>query len=170
MPITTLTEFHHWLLAEEPISVPFILLESGDFPRLDCAARIARHLNEYDDNSGGNWIAPDPEVIHAIGADPAQRRLLGLTDLPPGTRPTDPAHIHEVLRALARRGHIIINHPEGRRALIEEPRGFRAALGIPESDGEGFHIILDPVGFPHQCLAAIVGDSFLEWLHHRNAA
>lgn len=170
MPITTLTEFHHWLLTEEPAGAPFILLETGEFPRLECAARIARHLNEYDDDSVGNWIAPTPEVIHAIAADPAQRRLLGLTDLPSASRSTDPHGIREVLRALARRGHIVINHPEGRRALMSEPRGFRAALGLPEADGSDFHIILDPAGFPHQCLAPILGDSFLEWLHHRDAA
>ena len=170
MPITTLTEFHHWLLAEEPSGAPFILLDTGDFPRLDCASRIARHLNEYDDGSGGNWIAPHPGVIHAIAADPAQRRLLGLADTPEGFRATDPAGLRRIIRALAQRGHVVINHPEGRRALIDEPRGFRAALGLPESDGSGFHIILDPSGFPQQCLAPIVGDSFLEWLHQRDAA
>lgn len=169
MPITTLTEFHHWLLAEEANGAPFILLETGELPRSACAAKIAHHLNEFDDDSGGNWVSLDSEVIHAIAVDPAQGRLIGLDDARIENSPTSASGIQRVIRALARRGHIVINHPEATAALAEEPNGFRAALGLPPSGGDGFHIILDPGGFPSQCLAPLVADSFLEWLHHRQA-
>ncbi|MBB5351637.1 hypothetical protein HNR46_001876 [Haloferula luteola] len=170
MPISTLTDFHHWLLAEETAGAPFILLDTGDVARPACAAAIARHLNEFDESSGGNWVSLGSEVIETIAADPAQRRLLGLVDsAPSGPTPhIDP--ITSVLVALAHRGRIVINHPSATDLLAEIPHGFRAALGLPGDGGEHFHIILDPNGFPQRCLAPLVADSFLEWLHHQQAA
>lgn len=170
MPVTTLTEFHHWLLAEEAVGAPFILLDTGEMPRSSCAANIAKHLNEFDEASGGNWVALDPQVIHAIAADPAQRRLLGVNGPVPEPNPTSPEGIGRILAALANRGHIVINHPAAFDAVGDHPRGFRAALGMPARGGEGYHIIIDPSGFPARCLAPLVADSFLEWVHHVRAA
>ncbi|GAA5482826.1 hypothetical protein [Haloferula sargassicola] len=169
MPVTTLTDFHHWLLADVSEGAPFILLDTGELSRPSCAAAIARHLNEFDESSGGNWIALDAAVIETIAADAAQRRLIGLGE--PTVSPAgDPANVGEVLVALARRGHIVINHAGAFIALAGDPRGFKAALGLPESGGEGYHIILDPSGFPSRCLAPLVADSFLEWFNHLQAA
>ncbi len=165
MPITTLTDFHHWLLAEETDGAPFILLETGDLPRTSCAAAVARHLNEFDETSGGNWVALDSEVIQAIANDPAQRKLIGLN----GDTASPPC-LAEVFAALARRGHIVINHPGAKKTLAGHRLGFLAALGVPPNGGEGFHIILDPNAFPARCLAPLIADIFLEWFNHLTSA
>ena len=44
MPVATLTEFHHWLLADDSTGAPFIVLETTEGSPLGCAATVARHL------------------------------------------------------------------------------------------------------------------------------
>ncbi|MEM1083033.1 MAG: hypothetical protein AAGI48_02840 [Verrucomicrobiota bacterium] len=165
MPITTLTEFHHWLLAEEESGAPYILLHSEGGP-LGCAAAVARQLNEFDEESGGNWIALSSEVVHAIAADPAQRRLLGVPDACPNCPPTSRCGIKKVLQAIARRGHVVFDDPLAADAESDQSRCFRAALGVP-SEPENYHIILNPERFHARCLAPLIADSFLEWTTNR---
>lgn len=177
MPITTLTEFHHWLLADsrsdgfrpltEPSSFPFVLLQTpGNGPN-ECAVKVARLLNEFDEESGGNWIALSSEVVHAITADPAQRRLLGVVEPCPNCPPTSRCGIRKVLTAIARRGHVVFDDPLAFEATKEETNGFRASIGIPQVGAESFHIILNPSRFQTRCLAPLIADSFLEWTANR---
>jgi hypothetical protein len=167
MPVTTLTEFHHWLLAEETTGAPFVLLQTpGDGPN-DCAAKVARLLNEFDEESGGNWIALTSQVVHAIAADPAQRRLLGVDDPCPNCPPTSRCGLRKVLTAIAQRGHVVFDDALAFEATQEEPNGFRAAIGIPSKEAESFHIILNPTRFQSRCLAPLIADSFLEWTANR---
>jgi hypothetical protein len=172
MPITTLTEFHHWLLAEETTGAPFILLHTSEGGPLGCAAAVARHLNEFDEESGGNWIALTHEVVHAIAADPAQRRLLGVADACPSCPPTSRCGIKKILTAIARRGHVVFDDPIAVEATKDEDNGFHASVGIPP-EAENFHIIINPELFHARCLAPLIADSYLEWIangKHQSAA
>jgi hypothetical protein len=164
MPVSTLTEFHHWLLSEESPGAPFLILYTRDQPAISCADAIARLLNEYDDRSNGNWIAIHPEVVHAIAADAAQRRLLGIADACPNCPPTSECGIRKVLAALAKRGHIVFDHPSALQAVGDNSRGFLAAVGAPpQEDIDRYHLIIQPKAFDSRCIPSLIGDSFLEW-------
>lgn len=164
MPVSTLTEFHHWLLAEETTGSPFILLDNAEGGPLQCAAAVARHLNEFDEESGGNWISLSEEIILAIASDPAQRQLLGLGDSTSKFAPTSTMGIKQIIVALANRGHIVFDHPLTFEALVDHPKGFRAAIGSPPGGLDAFHIIVNPDRFHARCLAPLIADSFLEWI------
>ncbi|MGE9270050.1 MAG: hypothetical protein ACQKBU_04540 [Verrucomicrobiales bacterium] len=169
MPASTLTEFHHWLLSEDPPGAPYVILFTRDQPSISYAPAVARHLNEYDDRSNGNWIAMTTEVVHAIAADASQRRLLGLGDPCPKCPPTSECGIRRVLTALAKRGHLIFDLPQASHLITDGPHGFRAAIGTPPEDElEDYHLILRPEAFGSRCLTSLIGDSFLEWAnaHH----
>ncbi|MGB6220609.1 hypothetical protein [Haloferula sp.] len=163
MPITTLTEFHHWLLAEEAKGAPFVLLQTQDSSLIGCAAAVARLLNEFDEESGGNWIALTPQIIHAIAADPAQRRLLGITESCGKCPPTSRCGLRKVVAAIAKRGHVVFDDALAFEAIDEDPNGFRGSIGIPKSSADSYHIILNPSRFHSRCLAPLIADSFLEW-------
>lgn len=163
MPVRSLNDFHHWLLSARPSQSPFILLHPCLGGPLQCAAAVARHLNEFDEASGAPWIAPAPELVHQIAADPSQRRLLGVDDPCPQCPPTSACGIRKVLTALARRGHVILDHPLAFQATAELPLGFRAALGIPEKNLDAYHVVFNPHCFHARCLAPLVADCFLEW-------
>ena len=167
MPVTTLTEFHHWLLAEENTGAPFVLLNTPCDGPIGCAAAVARLLNEFDEESGGNWIALTPQIVHAIAADPAQRRLLGVADSCGKCPPTSHCGLRKVMTAIARRGHVVFNDTLALEATEDEPNGFRASIGIPLDAAESYHIILNPLHFHARCLAPLVADSFLEWMANR---
>ena len=173
MPVTTLTEFHHWLLAEENTGAPFVLLQYPSDGPIGCAAAVARLLNEFDEESVGNWIALTPEVIHAIAADPAQRRLLGVDEACPNCPPTSRCGLRKVLTAIAKRGHVVFDDTLALEATAELSNGFRASIGMPVASPESFHIIVNPDPFHSRCLAPLVADSFLEWMaskQHLSAA
>lgn len=171
MPVSTLTDFHHWLLSEEISGAPFLILYTKEQPAISCAASVARYLNEYDDQANGNWIAINTEVVHAIAADPAQRRLLGINDPCPNCPPTSECGIRKVLEGLAKRGHIVFDHPSAFVATSENPAGFHAAIGTPpQEDLEQYHLILKPSAFDSRCMTSLIGDSFLEWTHRHCAA
>jgi len=164
MPASTLTEFHHWLLAEETVGAPFLILRVGEEGPIHLAGAVARHLNEFDEESGGNWIALSQEVVLAIAADPAQRRLLGLDEPPSGQPPTSPSGIRKVLAALARRGHIVFDHPIALEVVDDESAAFLAAVGMPEQGLHPFHLVVNPERFHSRCIAPLIADSFLEWI------
>jgi len=171
MPVSTLTDFHHWLLSGDTSGAPFLILYTREQPSISCAASVARHLNEYDDRANGNWIAINAEVVHAIAADPAQRRLLGVDAACPKCPPTSECGIRKVLVALAKRGNIVFDHPSAFAAIGDNPMGFRAAVGAPaQKDLDDYHLIIQPSAFDSRCLTSLIGDSFLEWSNSQHAA
>ena len=167
MPVTTLSDFHRWLLADEPGSAPFVLLQYPQEDPTGCAAAVARLLNEFDEESGGNWIALSPEVVRTIAADPAQRRLLGVVEPCPNCPPTSRCGLRKVLSAIARRGHVVFDDRLALEATEDLDNGFRASIGVPDSQPESYHIILNPDRFQARCLAPLIADSFLEWTASR---
>ncbi|MFC7338359.1 hypothetical protein ACFQY0_14290 [Haloferula chungangensis] len=167
MPVTTLTEFHHWLLAEESTGAPFVLLNTPPDSLCGCAAAVACLLNEFDEESGGNWIAITRPIVHAIASDPAQRRLLGIADSSEACPPTSREGLRKVLNAIAKRGHVVFDDPLALEATEDDLKGFRASIGIPPDVPESFHIILSPAHFHARCLAPLIADSFLEWMANR---
>jgi hypothetical protein len=169
MLASNLPAFHRWFLAPRA-AAPGVVLHG--FPELpsSLAPAIARHLNEFDDDSGGNWTAFAPELIHAISETPPQRSLLGLGDGCQNCPPNSPCGRRKVLAALARRGHAVLDGLLAVEACAELSNVFRVSLGPAPGDGRGFHLILRPELFSDRSLPSIIGDTYLEWSTTREMA
>lgn len=159
-PLTTL---HPWLLNPNNTGAPYVVVDSGANPLIDCADKVCRLLNEYDDTAEVPWIALEPGIVRSVAENIEHRRLLGVDEAEPGSPPACTRSIRKILDGFARRGRFVLNHPEAIRTLGNDPRGFRVAIGRPVVELEAFHLIVNPTCFRPQCLATLVADSYLEW-------
>lgn len=158
--------FHQWLMADsaQPFCSFAIILHGND-GQADgkLAADIASYLNEFDDESRGNWLAFDRELIEAIANSPGDRRLLGLVDPATDFTTINPGGLQRTIRALAERGHAVLHTPLAAAATRDLRGTFHVALGLPADALDDCHMILNPKRFGPRCLAPVIGDTFLEW-------
>lgn len=169
MLASNLPAFHRWFLAGRTTS-PAIVLHG--FPELPpgLAIAVARHLNEFDEDSGGNWTSFTPELIRELAETPHQRNLLGLGEGCQDCPPNSPCGRRKVLGALARRGHAVIDGVLAVEACKDLANVFRVSLGPAPAEGKGFHLILRPELFSDRSLPSIIGDTYLEWSATREMA
>jgi len=165
---TSLSVFHQWLLAEpaSKTSACAIILhgvESSPFGSL--VQDIADYLNEYDDDGEGRWLPATPELVAKIAGDPNHRRLLGMDEgSGPGSADMQ-EEFQKTLTALGQRGHVVFRSPGVPAAELDLAHTFHAGVGRAREIGESCHLILNPELLDQKCIAHIVGDVFLEWLH-----
>jgi len=153
----------------QPFSACSIILHGSDGQAPGkLAADIADYLNEFDDESGGNWLAFETSLVDAITANPGDRRLLGLTESAAGTSPPGPSAIQQVIQALAERGHAVLDTPLAAAATRDLRGAFHVALGLPVEALDECHMILNARRFGPRCLAPVIGDTFLEWVAQRH--
>ena len=154
----TLDDFHHWLPAAKLPFAPAILLDPTQGLPETLAESVAEHLNEFDENSEGRWIAFAPELIEAIQSSAAQLALLGVDESLSGEALTC-----AVYEALARRGRVVLNGPLAAKAAESLATVFRAGMaGAPKDIGE-LHLLLNVERF-HDCyFPGLIGDTYLEW-------
>jgi hypothetical protein len=165
-PASSIATFHHWLMADPPESMPattIVLHGSDGRPAGQLAEAIARYLNEFDDESDGHWMAFEPDLIQTIAGNPGDRRLLGIHEGSTNGSATGPVGLREAIRALAQRGHAVLDTPLAAAATRELPGAFHVALGLPADFLDDCHMILNPKRFGPRCLAPVIGDTFLEW-------
>lgn len=160
---TPLSVFHQWLLADPANSASacaIILHTDANYPCEDLIHKIADHLNEYDDDGDGCWLPATPELVGKIANDPNHRQLLGLTETrnPPST-----GH-PRTLAALGHRGHVVFRAPSS-DATGNLSNTFHAGVGLPKDLPESCHLTLNANLMDQKCIAHIIGDVFLEWLH-----
>ncbi|MCW1886851.1 hypothetical protein OKA04_19075 [Luteolibacter flavescens] len=169
MLASNLPAFHRWFLAPRA-AAPGVVLHG--FPHLPSglAPAIARYLNEFDDDAGGNWTAFAPELIQIISETPPQRSLLGLGEGCKNCPANSPCGRRKVLGALARKGHAVLDGPLAVEACADISNVFRVSLGPAPADGKGFHLILRPELFSDRSLPSIIGDTYLEWITTREMA
>ncbi|QJE95394.1 hypothetical protein [Luteolibacter luteus] len=163
MLATTLPAFHRWFLATRASGAPGIVLYGDPALPKGLAAAVARHLNEFDDDSKGNWTAFAPELIAEISESAPQRGLLGLPDGCKDCPPNSPCGRKRVLQALGKRGQAVLDGTLAVAACAPLREVFRVSLGPPPETGLHFHLVLHPEHFSDRSLASIIGDTFLEW-------
>lgn len=163
----TIPAFHHWLMAEnpQPFSACSIILHGSDgqVPG-KLAADIASYLNEFDDESGGNWLAFEPGLVEAIASNPGDRRLLGIAEPSAEAGVLNPCAIQQVIRALADRGHAVLDTPLAAATTRDLRGAFHVAVGLTPNALDECHMILNARRFGPRCLAPVIGDTFLEWV------
>jgi hypothetical protein len=161
--VLSLSSFHHWLLDGKPDLLGhlrvIVLHGAKEFPEL--ADSIAHYLNEYDDQADGHWIAPSTQLIDAIAADPAQRRLLGIDQPCEKCPPTGPCGLRKVIKGLALHGHVVLDSIHAATATDAVEGIFHVSLGAPHKN---CHMHLNAERFKRRCLAPIIGDVYLEWI------
>lgn len=160
--------FHQWLLADpaSKTSACAIILHGDDsLVAGRMIQEIAEYLNEYDDDGDGRWLPATPELVEKIARDANHRRLLGMDDNE-GFEPDDsPAEFQKTLTALGKRGHVVFRTPGVPAEELDLANTFHAGVGNVHDIQETCHLILNPELMDQKCIAHIIGDVFLEWLH-----
>lgn len=168
MEATDFSTFHRWLLCKAAPGTPSILIHGQRELPLCLAASVARHLNEYDEDAGGNWLALSPALVESIAETSLQRGLL-LPDRCCQCTATgrECSHLRETLQALAAHGQAILQGEVAMQACSGKADVFRIWLGSPPDTADTLHLILHPEHFNGHSLPAIIGDTFLEWVDAR---
>jgi hypothetical protein len=168
MIATDLSTFHCWLLSEAGSDAHAIVIHGCSPPLPQLAADVARYLNEFDEDSRGNWLAFTPGLIELIAESSTQRCLLGLDKgCECASRQAGCDHTREILQKLAEHGHAILQGESAAQACRSGANVFRVWLGSPRDSGEMTHLILHPEHFSDRSLPAIIADTFLEWASSR---
>lgn len=170
MLANNLPTFHRWFMAGGDTAAPGILLHGDPVLPAGISAAVARHLNEFDEDSQGNWIAFTPELIQAISEAPTQRGLLGLEDSCRNCPPGSLCGRRKVLAALAARGNVVLDGPLAVEACVPFVNVFRVSLGPAPGTGPTFHLVICQELFHERSLPAIIGDTYLEWMAAREMA
>jgi hypothetical protein len=168
MQATELSAFHRWLLAETPSGMPSIAVHgSAALPR-DLVQSVARHLNEFDEDSGGHWLAFAQELIEQIAGSETQRGLLVLGEHCQCEAPGPACNpLRRTVEGLAARGHAIFEGALATDVCQGNPNVFCVWLGYPPDRAGMLHLILHPEHFNEHSLPAIIADTFLEWSNAR---
>ena len=165
---TSMSVFHQWLLADpaSQTSACAIILHGNDSLINDHLIKeITEYLNEYDDDGDGRWLPATAELIGKIARDPSHRRLLGMEENAPSIPGDNPEEFRKTLSALGQRGHVVFRAPGVSDQDLALANTFHAGVGAAAGIHEKCHLILDPDLMDHKCIAHIIGDVFLEWLH-----
>ena len=164
--------FHQRLLAEPASKAPAcaIILHGDDsWPCGRMIQEIAEYLNEYDDEGDGSWLPATTELVEKIARDPNHRCLLGMEEELGDPDGDFRAEFLKTLTALGRRGHVVFSSPGVSDQELELVNTFHAGIDKGRKIKETCHLILNPDLFDSKCLAHIVGDVFLEWLHGKTS-
>ena len=154
--------FHQWLLADpaSKASACAIILHGVDARNSTrLIIDVAEYLNEYDDDGDGRWLPATADLVAKISKDPNLRRLLGMEE----TGSDSPEEYRKTLTALGQRGHVVFQSPEPAADQLDLASTFHAGVGHGITGR--CHVILDPELMGPKCVAHVIGDVFLEWLH-----
>ncbi len=160
--------FHQWLLADpaSKASACAIILHCDDsWPCARLIQDIADYLNEYDDDGDGRWLPGHPGTggknLAGCQPPPAARHAAKST-----RRPADPAtEYRQTLTGLGQRGHVVFRSPGVSDEELNLANTFHAGIGRSREIPEKCHLILNSELMDQKCIAHIIGDVFLEWLH-----
>ena len=160
--------FHPWLHAaapESPAACSIILHGTPAALSHQLSAGIASYLNEYDDDGDGRWLAVPPDLVPFIAEEVSHRHLFGSGEEAELVASIRPIGVQRVLKAIAARGHVVMDSPLASAATRGLDNVFHVGIGLPPDSLSECHIILNPDLFQIACLPQIVGDVFLEWLN-----
>jgi hypothetical protein len=165
---TSMSVFHQWLLAAPAsrASACAIILHCQDsLPCTHLIRDIADYLNEYDDDCDGRWLPATPDLVEKIAGNENHRRLLGMKEPEARSRRAPRAIYRNTLTGLGQRGHVVFRSPGMTEEQPDLANTFHAGVGRAHEIPEHCHLILNPELMDQKCIAHIVGDVFLEWLH-----
>ena len=127
---------------------------------------IADYLNEYDDDGDGRWLPATPDLVRKISLDAHHRRLLGIPGIALDATDDPLADYRSTLTGLGQRGHVVFRSPDSATDdLLLLANTFHAAVGETGELTEKCHLFLNSALLDQKCIAHIIGDVFLEWLH-----
>lgn len=161
---TSFSAFHQWLLADPATlasACAIVLHVDPTSPGAFLVEEITDYLNEYDDDGDGSWLPATDSLIAKVCADGNYRQLLGIPD----RVGDDEVETLRTLGALAQRGRVVFQMPDEEAPDLGTIRTFHAGVGAVRDEFETCHLVLNPRLIDHKCIAHIIGDVFLEWLH-----
>jgi hypothetical protein len=164
----SMSVFHQWLLADPAsmASACAIVLHIADSRPCDLLIQeMTDYLNEYDDEGDGRWLPASPQLVEKISRDANHRRLLGLKEVPSASADDADTEIRSTLAALGQRGHVVFRSPGLSDDELGLANAFHAGVGPSNEIIGDCHLILNPALMDQSCIAHVIGDVFLEWLH-----
>jgi hypothetical protein len=170
MPASSPISVFHQRLSAAPThktSACAIILHCDDsWPCAPLIREIADYLNEYDDDGDGRWLPATSDMVEKIARDANHRRMLEMNEAVSDGLTTPQAEYRKTLTGLGHRGHVIFRSPGlACEATQDFSNTFHAGVGRARNIPENCHLILNPDLMDQKCIAHIVGDVFLEWLH-----
>ncbi|MEI8037354.1 MAG: hypothetical protein WCJ14_03085 [Verrucomicrobiota bacterium] len=160
--------FHQWLLAAPATPAPAcaIILHCDDStPAAHLIQDIADYLNEYDDDADGCWLPASPDLVRDLATDARHRRRLGMAEIDPTAIGNPQAEYLKTLACLVQRGHVVFRSPDSATHPWQLANTFHAAVGGDPEITEKCHLFLNSGLMDQKCIAHVIGDVFLEWLH-----
>ena len=160
--------FHQWLLLdpESTTSAHAIVLHTADTVPCDkLIEEISEYLNEYDDDGDGRWLPATDELVEKVTRDPSHRQLLGLPEIAASGASDRSPDVTKTLGSLGQRGHVVLRSHGLDDAALGLGNAFHAGVGKQGDAGSNCHVILNPELMGQKCIAHIIGDIYLEWLH-----
>lgn len=168
IPSASTSGFLQWLLTG-PIIKPqtcAITVHCDDsLPYAQLIQSIADYLNEYDDEGDGRWLPACPELVRKISQDANHRRLLGMPALTLNGRCDPLDEDRSTLTCLGQRGHVVLRAPKSSPHDLQFANSFHVAVGTGRKIPETCHLFLNSGLMDLKCIAHVIGDVFLEWLH-----
>ena len=168
IPSSSISLFHQWLLTVPHSSAAAcsIILHCHDSaPPTQLIQDIADYLNEYDDEGAGCWLPACPDLVHHLSRDAHHRRRLGMPAIDPALGCDPQAEYRLTLTHLGQRGHVVLLSPGTPPHDLPLPHSFHAAVGKDPDIREKCHLFLNSALMDQKCIAHVIGDVFLEWLH-----
>jgi hypothetical protein len=165
----SMSVFHQWLLADPAGASPAcaIVIHIADSRPCELLIQeITEYLNEYDDDADGRWLPATPDLLAKVAGDPNHRRLLGLRDMQEDTQPGPEGELQRLLGALGQRGHVVFRAPGASDESLGLANAFHAGVGSPGEITAPCHLVLNPELMDQRCIAHVIADVFLEWLHY----
>ena len=158
-----LADFRQWVragLGQARSGLTIVLHGSDGRAPGRLAHAIADYLNEFDDETGGHWMAFDPDILELIAANPEESHRLGVGSSSPLA---GPGALKQTIRALAGHGHAVLDTPLAAASTRDLPGCFHVGLGLPAGVLDECPMILNPKLFGSRCLAPVGSDTFLQW-------
>jgi len=160
---TRLADFRQWFEAGSgvaPSGLAIVLHGNDGRAPGRLAHAIADYLNEFDDETGGHWLAFDPAMLELVVSMPEE---IGRFGIDRGGVAGGPGILKQAIRAIATRGHAVLDTPLAAASTQGLAGSFHVGLGLPAGVLDQCHMILNPRLFGSRCLAPIIGDTFLQW-------
>jgi hypothetical protein len=160
---TRLVDFRQWFEAGSgmaPSGLAIVLHGSDGRAPGRLAHAIADYLNEFDDETGGHWLAFDPAMLDLVVSTPEEIERFGIDRRVGGG---GPGMLKQAIRAIAARGHAVLDTPLAAASTQGLAGSFHVGLGLPAGVLDQCHMILNPRLFGSCCLAPVIGDTFLQW-------
>ena len=124
---------------------------------------VCDHLNRRDPTASGRCRAFDPEEIRQLAGDPFWRQSVLAAAAKQGIKEELCCDIEAMTREIAAFGGAVLSGETAIETTADLDNVFRVSLSHCDRCCPQTELILDPDGFTHEGLAAVIAKRFTQW-------